>query len=142
MKNIVVTLFLVSSSAFASDCEKLLLEKVTKNPNIKVVKIINNYSCGKNACAVTFEHDSSPYPNLKVLSFLDLKSKMQVLWASEVGPYFNGKELLEKKRFTYINVVPGLNDSLNVAASIETQRDAIFWPPHKVYHQETLNCSK
>jgi hypothetical protein len=142
MKNMLFSFALLSSTAMASDCEKLLLEKVTKNSNIRMVKTIDTYSCGKTACAMTFEHDSSPYPNVKVLSFLDTKSKMQVLWAPEFGNTYNGKETFQKKRQTYVNVLKAANDSLTVAASVENPRDAIFWPPHRVFHTETFTCTK
>lgn len=140
MKFILLILSLTSVTAIASTCESVLLEKISKDSNIRVVKMIDSYSCGANACAVTFEHDSQPYPNLNVLAFLDSTNNIQVLWVPVKNEI--GYENQSKKKVNYVSIKANGENALTLKASVETARDAIFWPRPKIYFEETLNCIK
>lgn len=142
MKFMSLAFFLVSISAFASTCETSLIESVQNDANIRVVKMEESYNCGASACAIVFEHDSHPYPNLKVLAFLDLKSKMKVNWVPVNGSILVGNETFKGNKLTYVMTSNVGSEKIKIDASIESNRGAIFWPPHKVYYKETFHCSK
>ncbi len=142
MKNFIVFLGLFSSSAFASECEKNILMRLNQDPNIKLVKMLESYTCGQSACAVTYENDTYPNANSKILAFLDLNKNMHVNWVPVNGDKVYGYERFDGKKLTYISTSGVGNEKIIIDASIETPRDSIFWPPHKVYYQETFNCLK
>gem|GEM_PF-5491442 len=136
------SLILLSSVAHSNECEVQLLERINKDPNIKLIKTIDTYSCGESACAQSFEVDSSPYPNLKVLAFLDSKNNLKVNWVPLNGATVYGHETFKGKKVSYVSTSNVGAPSITIEASIETARDTLFWPPHKIYFQEKLNCIK
>lgn len=140
MKFFLITLSLISTTSFASTCETLLKERVAKDSNIRIVKSLDSYSCGENACAITFEHDSSPYPNLKILAFLDAKNNIAVNWV----PVANlvGHESQSKNKVAYIDLKSVSQDEIKLDASVETARDALFKLRRRVYIRESLSCKK
>lgn len=142
MKAFVFLLSLLSTTttAFASNCETTLLQKLNNDSNIRVVNQLDTYNCGKNACAVTFEHDASPYPNPAVLAFLDTQNGVEVHWVPVANRV--GHENIKRNVVSYVELTQVGDHSLVIDASIETPRDRLFWPRHKVYFQETLNCVK
>jgi hypothetical protein len=125
---------LASLSTMASTCESLLLEKIQHDPNLKVVKQLNSYNCGANAC----ENDFSPSPNIEVLAFLDTQNQIQVNWVPVQNKF--GWETVKKNVKSYVELVSVQQDAITLKASRETPRDSLFWPPHRVFFQETLNC--
>lgn len=129
---------LASLSTMASTCESLLLEKIQHDPNLKIVKQLNSYNCGANACAITFENDFSPSSNIEVLAFLDTQNQIQVNWVPVQNKF--GWETVKKNVKSYVELVSVQQDAITLKASRETPRDSLFWPPHRVFFQETLNC--
>lgn len=142
MKTIYLSFCLLFSSAYASTCETSLLERINTDSNIKLVKLIDSYSCGETACAVTFEHDSHPYSNILVLAFFDTKNNVGINWSVITNGKAAGHEKVNTKKIAYLSTEGLGSESIVIKTSIETPRDAIFWPPHKVYSKETFKCLK
>jgi hypothetical protein len=146
MKTLAISsLLLLSSATFAStsNCQSSLLEKINKDPNIRVIKLVDSYTCGQTACAITFEHDmGSPYPVATVLAFLDTNNNLRVNWVPLNGSRIYGHEDYAKNKVSYVSTAGVGDEKISIEASIETPRDAIFWPPHRVYFEETVSCLK
>ena len=64
-----------------------------------------------------------------MLVFLDIKNKIKVV------------HVIVRDNKHMVGIILIKNELLVIKASIETSRDAIFWPPHRVYFKETLICS-
>lgn len=142
VKTIYLSFSLLFGTAYASTCETNLLERINTDSNIKLVKTIDSYTCGDNACAVSFEHDSHPYSNVLVLAFLDAKNNIGINWSVITDGKANGHERIKAKKIAYLSTEKVGSESIAIKTSVESPRDAIFWPPHKVYSQETFNCLK
>lgn len=133
---------LVSSSASASICDSRLLHSLNNDPNIEIVKFIDYYDCSETACAHVYEHNSFPYPNLRVLAFLDTKTNMKVNWVPVNSERIYGHEPFSGKKITYVTTSMIGHPVIEVDASIETDRGSVFWPPHRVYYKESFKCFK
>lgn len=131
---------LVSTMSFASDCLVKLEQLIIDNPNLSVVGVVNYYDCDQ-ACALTFEHDSSPYPNTALLAFLDVEKNILIPHSVIQNNRAFGHENFDKRKISYLDATFKNNSSLLINISIETPRDAIFWPPHKVYFKKSLTCN-
>ncbi len=132
--------FIAAQTATAANCTDILLDSLKQNPNVRMTRVLAAYPCGPSACAVVYENDSRPYPNLNILAFLDLKNQLKVSWSPLNDGKASGHENMQGKNVTYLSANRVTPNRAEVVVSVETPRDALFWPPHRVYFQESLVC--
>jgi hypothetical protein len=134
-------------SALANSCETNLINQLHTNPNLKIVRILDTYTCDKeNSCAVIFENDNRPYENSTVLAYLDENNKLNVSWVtvrdqSAFGWESAGKFVCSDIK-TYLNADFSVANSIVIDISKETARDAIFCPFRKKFISYKTTCTK
>lgn len=148
LKAVIFSCFILGIySAVANSCETQLLEQLSQDQNLKIVKIIDTYSCNhENSCAVLFENDNRPYSNSVVLAYLDVNNKLHVSWSPVRDQIASGWELsghhvcADVK--TYLDADLSDENLIQINISKEAARDAMFCPFGKKYISYKTTCTK
>ncbi len=124
-----------------AQCQIQLTQALSNDPHISSFDPRDYYSCGPKACAIAYDVRSGGDVS-KRIGFLDPASSIQVLSGFTDAERISGRgDTGRRNRVAYINGGP-LADSFQLTASIETPRDAMFWPPHRVFVKKQFTCTK
>ncbi len=141
-----LALFALTPLVWANDCIKTLQDSLANNPSNRIVRFVDSYECLEgNACAVTFEHDSSPYPNSFIMAYRDEKHAQGMEWGvmyenrargwtssgtyscAEVKNYFDTEELGPTFEYSFER---------------RTAYDTMFCPVSRVFFKYSAVCHR
>lgn len=147
MKNSILTKIFVmtaiSANAGAADCISELVNHLQYDANIQMTKVVRQYGCGQDACAVIYERESSVCPNPSVMAFLDLKNGYEVRYAAINSDGAEGSQRFSRQTSTHLYSRSPWASSMNVNISVEANQDVMFSTGTRpVFAFKTYNCSK
>jgi hypothetical protein len=133
------------SVAQAQNCRGELVKKVLNSQYVSAgsIAVMQSHSCSSTACSILYKPKSGSFSNMTVLAFHDTQNGYQVFWAPVNNGLATGREEIAKNRVVYLSNANALNQgALTLNVSLETPRDGIFWPPHRVISSKKYNCLK